>query len=226
MKFRAIRDNIGRFAVGLMCSALGVSTSGYYAWRDRRPSSRARANDQLLQQIREAHQRSRCTYGSPRIAEELRAQGHRVGENRVAELMRAAQIRAKSARKWKATTQSAHRLPVAENTLDRAFNVAQPNRVWAGDISYVWTAQGWLYLAVVLDLYSRAVIGKSLDVLPKEILRQPERSLPSLERGELLCEAYAWFRFEVPTAKLSLEQGLLVLNELARGEQIALAGCR
>jgi len=159
MKFRAIRDNIGRFAVGLMCSALDVSRSGYYAWRDRPASSRARANDQLLQQIRQAHQRSRATYGSPRITHELRAQGHRVGENRIAGLMRTARIRAKSARKWRATTQSAHRLPVAENTLARTFSVAEPNRVWAGDISYVWTAQGWLYLAVVLDLYSRAVIG-------------------------------------------------------------------
>ncbi|MBM0106486.1 transposase [Steroidobacter sp. S1-65] len=88
MKFRAIRDNIGRFAVGLMCSALGVSVSGYYAWRNRPPSARTRANDQLLEQIREAHQRSRGTYGSPRITHELRAQGHRVGENRVAGLMR------------------------------------------------------------------------------------------------------------------------------------------
>jgi putative transposase len=99
------------------------------------------------------------TYGSPRITQELRAQGHRVGENRIAELMKTAQIRARSARKWKATTQSAHRFPVAENTLDRQFSVDQPNRVWAGDLTYVWTAQGWLYLAVVIDLYSRAVIG-------------------------------------------------------------------
>jgi transposase InsO family protein len=159
MKFRAIRDNIGRFSVSLMCSVLGVSTSGYYAWRERRPSPRAQANDRLLSQIREVHQRSRCTYGSPRITQELRAQGHRVGENRVAELMRTAAIRAKSARRWKATTQSAHRLPVAENTLDRQFTVDQPNQVWAGDLTYVWTAQGWLYLAVVIDLYSRSVIG-------------------------------------------------------------------
>ena len=159
MKYRAIRDNARRFAVKLMCSALEVSTSGYYAWRDRPRSARAQANHQLLGQIRDAHRRSRCNYGSPRITRELRAQGHCVGENRIARLMRAAQIRAKSARKWRATTQSSHRLPVAQNALNRAFSVAQPNRVWAGDISYVWTAQGWLYLAVVLDLYSRAVIG-------------------------------------------------------------------
>jgi putative transposase len=159
MKYRAIRDNASRFAVNLMCSVLEVSTSGYYAWRDRPESVRAQRNRKLLGQIRDAHQRSRCNYGSPRVTQELRAAGHCVGENRIARLMRAAQIRAKSARKWRATTQSSHRLPVAQNTLNRAFSVAQPNRVWAGDISYVWTAEGWLYLAVVLDLYSRAVIG-------------------------------------------------------------------
>jgi len=159
MKYRAIKDNAGRFAVKLMCSVIEVSPSGYYAWLNRPESARARANRRLLNQIREAHRRSRRCYGSPRITRELRAQGLCVGENRVAKLMRAAQIRAKSVRKWRATTQSSHRLAVAENTLNRSFNVTKPDRVWAGDISYVWTTEGWLYLAVVLDLYSRAVIG-------------------------------------------------------------------
>ena len=159
MKYRAIKDNAGRFAVNLMCSAVQVSTSGYYAWLKRPQSATAQANQRLIEQIRTAHRRSRRCYGSPRITKDLREEGHCVSENRVARLMRAAQIRAKSARKWRATTKSSHRLPVAENTLNRAFNVTQPNCVWAGDISYVWTAEGWLYLAVVLDLYSRAVIG-------------------------------------------------------------------
>ena len=159
MKYRAIKDNVGRFAVNLMCSALEIFPSGYYAWLNRPESARAQANRRLIDQIRTAHRRSRRCYGSPRITRELRAEGLCVGENRIARLMRAAQIRAKSARKWRATTKSSHRLPVAENTLNRAFSVTQSNRVWAGDISYVWTAEGWLYLAVVLDLYSRAVIG-------------------------------------------------------------------
>lgn len=159
MKYRAIKDNVRRFAVSLMCSALEVSASGYYAWLNRPESARAQANRRLLEQIRAAHRRSRRCYGSPRITRDLRDEGLCVGENRVSRLMRAAQIRAKSVRKWRATTKSSHRLPVAENTLNRAFSVTQPNRVWAGDISYVWTAEGWLYLAVVLDLYSRAVIG-------------------------------------------------------------------
>lgn len=173
MKYRAIKDNAGRFAVSLMCWALEVSASGYYAWLDRPHSARAQANRRLLDQIRNAHQRSRSTYGSPRITHELRAEGHCIGENRVAGVMPAAQIRAQSARKWRATTQSSHRLPVAENTLDRGFNVSEPNRVWAGDISYVWTAEGWLYLAVVLDLYSRSVIGWAMgERLTAELVTQ------------------------------------------------------
>ncbi len=105
------------------------------------------------------HQESRQTYGSPSIWYALLRRGQRVGEHRVARLMRADGIRAKTVKKWRATTQSTHRFPVAENTLNRQFTVAQPNRVWAGDLTSVWTAEGWLYLAGILDLYSRAVIG-------------------------------------------------------------------
>ena len=102
------------------------------------------------------------TYGSPSIWDALVKQGHRVGEHRIARLMRAEGIRAKTVKQWRATTQSNHRMPVAANALDRQFSVTRPNRVWAGDITYVWTTEGWLYLAVILDLYSRAVIGWAL----------------------------------------------------------------
>jgi len=106
------------------------------------------------------HQESRETYGSPSIWDALIKQGLGVGEHRVARLMRQEGIRAKTVKKWRATTQSNHRLPVAEDTLNRQFTVAHPNRVWAGDLTYVWTTEGWLYLlAVILDLYSRLVIG-------------------------------------------------------------------
>lgn len=117
------------------------------------------ANRDLLTAIRQFHHDSRQTYGSPRIWRALREQGHRVGEHRVARLMRHDGLRAKAAKKWQATTHSSHCLPVVANTLQRQFTVSQPNRVWAGDITYVWTMEGWLYLAVLLDLYSRAVIG-------------------------------------------------------------------
>jgi transposase InsO family protein len=159
MKYRAIQDHADRFAIRLMCRALKVSPAGYYAWRTRPESARAKANRALLVEIRVLHAASRRTYGSPRLTRDLREAGHACGENRVARLMRTDGIRAKTVKKWKATTDSCHRLPVAANTLDRQFTVTAPNRVWAGDITYVWTTEGWLYLAVVLDLYSRAVIG-------------------------------------------------------------------
>lgn len=159
MRYRAIQEHDRRYPIRLMCRALAVSPAGYYAWRDRPESRRSMQNRTLLSAIRVIHRESRETYGSPSIWDALSKQGHDVGKHRVARLMRQAGLRAKTVRKWRATTQSNHRLPVAENTLNRQFAVAQPNRVWAGDITYVWTAEGWLYLAVILDLYSRAVIG-------------------------------------------------------------------
>ena len=159
MRYRAIQEHDRRYPIRLMCRALAVSPAGYYAWRDRPESRRARQNRTLLSIIRVLHRESRETYGSPSIWSALCTQGHAVGKQRVARLMRQAGLRAKTVRKWRATTHSQHRFPVAENTLDRQFTVASPNRVWAGDITYVWTTEGWLYLAVILDLYSRAVIG-------------------------------------------------------------------
>jgi len=159
MRYRAIQENDRRYPIRLMCRALAVAPAGYYAWRVRPESQRGAANRAVVADIRVIYQESRQTYGSPSIWQALVQRGHRVGEHRVARLMRQAGIRAKTMKKWRATTQSDHRWPVAENTLNRQFTIARPNRVWAGDISYVWTAEGWLSLAVVLDLYSCAVIG-------------------------------------------------------------------
>ena len=159
MRYRAIQEHDRRYPILLMCRALAVSPAGYYAWRVRPESRRSAANRALLMDIRMIHQESRETYGSPSIWEALVKQGHHVGEHRVARLMRQDGIRAKTVKKWRATTQSNHQLPVAENTLNRQFMVTQPNRVWAGDLTYVWTTEGWLYLAVILDLYSRLVVG-------------------------------------------------------------------
>ena len=159
MRYRAIQEHDRRYPIRLMCRALAVSAAGYYAWRSRPESTRSVSARTLLSAIRVIHQESRETYGSPSIWDALIKQGHRIGEHRVARLMRQDGIRAKTVKKWRATTQSHHRFPVATNTLNRQFTVAPPNRVWAGDITYVWTTEGWLYLAVILDLYSRPVIG-------------------------------------------------------------------
>lgn len=159
MRYRAIHEHDRRYPIRLMCRALAVSAAGYYAWRSRPESPRSVNTRTVLSAIRVIHQESRETYGSPSIWDALRKQGHGVGEHRVARLMRQYGIRAKTVKKWRATTQSQHRFPVAANTLNRQFTVESPNRVWAGDLTYVWTIEGWLYLAVVLDLYSRLVIG-------------------------------------------------------------------
>ena len=159
MRCRAIHAHTGRVPVRLMCRTLAVSSSGYYAWVARPESRRAAENRRLVAEIRVIHAESRRTYGSPRVHATLQAQGQQIGAHRVARLMRTSAIRAKTVKKWRATTDSAHPYPVVPNTLNRQFAVAAPNRVWAGDITYIWTAEGWLYLAVVLDLYSRRVIA-------------------------------------------------------------------
>ena len=159
MRYRVIQEHDRRYPIRLMCRALAVSAAGYYAWRIRPESARSVSDRTTLSVIRVIHRESRETYGSPRIWKALVTQGHRIGEHRVARLMRQDGIRAKTVTKWRATTQSQHRFPVAANTLERAFTVEAPNRVWAGDITYVWTLEGWLYLAVLLDLYSRRVVG-------------------------------------------------------------------
>ena len=162
MTFRFIRNHQHRFPVGLLCKALGVSRSGYYAWQRRPESNRTRQNRDLKARIRQVHKESRGTYGSPRIHCELRDQGERCGRHRVARLMREDGLRAKVKKRYKATTDSKHDLPVAPNLLQRNFDPVAPDRVWASDITYIWTAEGWLYLAVVLDLFSRSVVGWSM----------------------------------------------------------------
>jgi putative transposase len=172
MRYRVIQEHDRRYPIRLMCRALAVSPAGYYAWRSRPESARTIQTRILLSAIRVLHEESRETYGSPRIWGALREQGHQVGEHRVARLMRQANLQAKTVSKWRVTTDSAHRLPVAANHLNRQFTVAAPNQVWAGDLTYIWTREGWLYLAILLDLYSRAVVGWAMGARLTEELTQ------------------------------------------------------
>lgn len=151
------------FPIAVMCDVLGVSRSGYYVWRRKAESKRSQANAKLLETIRDTHHDSRGTYGSPRVYRELKKQGIPCSENRVARLMREDGLRAKTRKRYKATTNSKHDFPVAPNLLQRDFSPAQPNQVWTGDITYIWTTEGWLYLAVVIDLFSRSVVGWAMD---------------------------------------------------------------
>lgn len=145
-----------------MCRVLTVSRSGYYTWRMRPESERAKENRRLALRIKAVHKKSRENYGSPRIHEALKAEGETCGRKRVERLMAENGIRAKQKRKFVATTDSKHDLPVAENILDREFTVEEPNRVWTSDITYIPTEEGWLYLAGVLDLCSKAAVGWSM----------------------------------------------------------------
>ena len=162
MKYRAIKDHASRFDICLMCRVLQVSRAGYYAWRKRAPSAHWLKDQRLLVQIRASHAASHGNYGSPRVVHDVRAAGERCSVNRVARLMQANSIRARRKRHWRTTTLSHHDLVVAQNTLNRQFNPSGPNQVWVSDITYVRTRQNWLYLTVILDLYSRAVVGWSM----------------------------------------------------------------
>lgn len=146
----------------LMCRVLEVSRSGYYAWRKAEPSKRSQENAELAAKISDVHKESRRSYGSPRVHAELVAQGFEVGRNRVARLMRENGIVGRRRPRFRKTTDSNHTLPVADNVLDREFYADEPDRAWVADITYIWTQQGWLYLAVILDLFSRRVVGWSM----------------------------------------------------------------
>jgi len=139
-----------------------ISRSGYYAWRKRGKSSRQRENERLISVVRLAHKKSKGTYGARRMAEEIEAHGSSCGRFRAGTLMKLAGVAAKQKKKFKATTDSKHNLPVAPNLLNRRFKVKEPDRVYVSDITYIWTREGWLYLAVILDLFSRQVVGWSL----------------------------------------------------------------
>ena len=165
MKYACIAAHRGLFPIVLMCRVLGVSRAGFYAAQGRVPSERSCARKRLLLQIRAVYTENKRRYGSPRVHDELRAQQIRCSENQVARLMREAGLRAKKRRAFRVTTNSQHDYQVAKNLLERKFAVSDYpaiDRAWVADITYIPTRAGWLYLAVILDLASRMVVGWSL----------------------------------------------------------------
>lgn len=160
MRFRFIEDRRADYPVRVLCDVLGVSPAGYYAWRTRPQSRRSAANRDLVGDIQQVHREALGRYGSPRIHAELQAQGRGASRGRIERLMRRHGIRAIMARPRRVrTTDSRHDFPIAPNLLARNFTATAPNRIWLADITYVETDQGWLYLATVLDLYSRKIVG-------------------------------------------------------------------
>lgn len=182
-----------------MCKLLSVSASGYYDWRDRPLSKREQENSVLADKIKNVFDEERSRTGAQRITKRLNYEGIKVGRHRVARIMRINGWRAKAARKFKATTNSNHKLPVAPNLLQQNFTANKPNEKWASDITYVWTEEGWLYLAVVMDLYSRMVVGWSMsermttqlviDALQMAIWRRrrPQGVIIHSDRGSQYC---------------------------------------
>lgn len=162
MKYRFIEQQREAHNVAKVARILGVSRGGYYAWRSRAPSERTRQQEQLVGKIKAIQEEVKYRYGSPRITRELKRRGVGVGHNRVARLMALNGLGARGKMRFRSTTDSAHSLPVAENLLNRAFEVAEANKVWVSDITYIPTAEGWLYLCTVMDLHSRKIVGWSM----------------------------------------------------------------
>ena len=187
------------FSICRMCKVLQVSARGYRAWYGRPMSQRQRDDMVLLAHIREQHKLSHHSYGRPRMTEELHELGFKAGQRRIGRLMRENGIVAIRTRKYKVTTDSNHTLAVAPNLLDRDFSATAPNQKWAGDITYIWTSEGWLYLAVILDLYSRRIIGWAVSNRMKRdlairaldmaiALRQPPKGcVHHTDRGSQYC---------------------------------------
>ena len=170
MRFRLIDAAKKDFPVQRLCKVLDVSASGYVAWKERPACRRQRDDMVLLAHVRSAFTLSNGTYGSQRMVHELRDNGLTIGRRRVARLMREKGLRARQKRRFKRTTDSLHAFPIAPNLLDQDFAAAGPNQKWGADISYIWTREGWLYLAVVIDLFARRVVGwATSDRLQKEL---------------------------------------------------------
>jgi putative transposase len=159
VRFAFVDVEKARYPAAVLCDVLEVSRSGYYAWRNRPRGARSKSNAQLTVEIRLAHKRSGGRYGSPRVHRELKARGHHVGKKRVERLMREDAIQGRQKRRFRRTTDSNHAMPIAPNVLGRNFKTSAPNKAWVTDVTYIATAEGWLYLAVLLDLFSRRVVG-------------------------------------------------------------------
>jgi transposase InsO family protein len=183
VRYRFIDAEKASYPVRLLFRCLGVSRSGFYAWRDRAPSDRSREDARLKVKIKAFHTASRHSYGSPRIHRDLREEGDHVSRKRVARLMRELGLEGVHKRAYRTTTDSNHRLPVAPNVLMRDFEVNEPDTAWATDITYIRTTEGWLYLAAIMDLFSRRIVGYAmseridralvLDALSKALQQRP-----------------------------------------------------
>jgi putative transposase len=216
MKYRFIHDHRLEFRVEKMCNVLVVPRSGYYAWIDRPVSRRDLEDEKLLFHIKQIHKESNGTYGILRMTKALKRRNIHCGKNRVAKVMRKNNIICRTRRKYKAKTNSKHNYPVAPNLLGQSFYVEAPNTVWVGDITYIGTKQGWLYLAAVEDLFNRKVIDWSMsDAMPTELTASAlemavGRRNPS---AGLICHSdrgvqYASYKYQQPLRDKKMIQSM------------------
>jgi putative transposase len=182
MKYEFMKENRDRFSLEGMCKVLNVSRSGYYAWKSRRPSNRQRINEELLESIREVYRKSRKTYGSPRITDQLNDNGIRCGKNRVARIMKENGIQAYVRKRFRRTTESRHSYPASPNLL---MSDKKSERIWVSDITYIYTREGWMYVSAVMDVRTRKVIGLSMkDRLSQELTKDALMQAVKRERPE------------------------------------------
>jgi putative transposase len=211
------------YSIRALCANLAVSPSGYYAWQQRRtcPGPRAVANQALAQTIRQIHTQSRQTYGSPRLVAALRQQGHRHGRNRVARLMQAAGLRGRQPGRYRVqTTDSNHDQPIAPNRLAAAPKATAPNQLWAADITYIETQEGWLYLAAILDLYSRKIVGWAMSAHIDTALVLSALSMALLHRqppAKLLFHSDRGIQYASGDFRLALQAAQLVPSMSRKG---------
>ena len=225
MKFGFIQEHSREYPVAVMCELLEVSRGGYYAWtacQGAEPGPRRKKSQELLEKIRQVHEQSRRTYGSPRVYQELKAQGQSVCENTVARLMRQAQIRSVVCKRFRVrTTDSSHRHPVASNLLERCFQRELPNQAWCADITYVATGEGWLYLSAVIDLCSRKIVGWAMaDHLRAELCEEALEMAISRRKpeGELLHHSDRGVQYACEDYQRMLEQWGMVCSMSGRGD--------
>ena len=176
MKYRFIQDHERHYRLFKLCNVLKVSRTSYHNWLHSVPGKRKQENQMLLEEIKKVHKDSRMTYGSPRITAELKDKGYTCSRPRIARLMRKHNIRAKTKRKFKITTNSKHHYPISRDLVNQDFSANAPNQLWTSDITYIRTKEGWLYLTIILDVFNRQIVGWSMSNRLKTI----QTTIPAL----------------------------------------------
>lgn len=220
MRCQFIKEHQEEFSLSALCRVMQVCRGGFYAWSTRDKSTREINNDALTELIRTAYEQSKQTYGSPRIFAELKEAGVACSQKRIARLMRRHQMHAVRPKRFVVTTDSDHDMPIAENLLARTFQAETPDTRWTADITYIWTSQGWLYLAIILDLFSRRIVGWAMDqtIDRNLVMSALDMALLGRKPGEdLLCHSDRGSQYASQDYQKQLEEAGIVCSMSRRG---------